>query len=216
MSKNKIPSSEVPGARPLPVAGTSPFPGSWRSQARLTQSGSTAAVCPPPRTPGPRPGAAPSSGRARPRAAAAGTAARERKRRPGPASPSPPAARGPCGGRCLRPRAARPSRVPTGLPLPPDAPRRRPRSGPSGSAPASWVPHSLEAEARPFAAAPPATPRRAARRVPDRSRVTWPRAGGGSGPGRSGAPGRAGQSRGGARRSSWMAGAARSAAAAAR
>jgi len=171
---------------------------------------------PPPCTPGPRPGAAPSCGRARPRAAAASTAARERKRRPGPASPSAPAARGPRGGRCLLSRAARPSRAPTGLPLPPDAPRRCPRSGPSGSAPASWVPHSLEAEARPFTAAPPATPRRAARRVPDRSRVTWPRAGGGSGPGWRGAPGRAGQSRGGARCRSWMAGAARSAAAAAR
>lgn len=50
MSKNKIPSSEVPGAKPLPVAGTSPFPGSWRSQARLTQSGSARQPSPAPHT----------------------------------------------------------------------------------------------------------------------------------------------------------------------
>lgn len=46
MSKNKIPSSEVPGARPLPAAGTSPFPCSWRCQAPLTQSWSGAAKPP--------------------------------------------------------------------------------------------------------------------------------------------------------------------------
>lgn len=96
MSKNKIPSSEVPGARPLPVAGTSPFPGSWRSQARLTQSRSAAAV---PRPAHPDPG----PGRRRPAA----------ERAPVRPRPAPPPERG-SGGRAPQAQVPRPLAVPAG------------------------------------------------------------------------------------------------------
>lgn len=205
MSKNKIPSSEVPGARPLPAAGTSPFPCSWRSQAGLTQSRSAAAIL----LPRPRPGTAQSGSKARPRAAAAGTASRERKRRADPQARPPNCSRSPRGRR-LRPAQPDCAGCPRGphfrptLPAVPGPPERKCASlpGPPWPRGGSALPPPL-----------PTTPRRSVRRVPDGSRVTWPHAGGGSGPG-AGRPGRAGQSRGGALCRSWMAGAVRSASAA--
>lgn len=149
MSKNKIPSSEVPGARPLPVAGTSPFPCSWRSQARLTQNWSAAAILPPGAPP---PAEACESGsRGRPRAAAGETAAREKKWRrtrkpsrtaargprgatPGPAQPAERGTQGsPTSARPSSPPLVRPERKCAGRPDPP-----RPRSG---SAPGQPPPH---------------------------------------------------------------------------
>lgn len=197
MSKNKIPSSEVPGARPLPAAGTSPFPCSWRSQAALTQSWSARARNPP--DPGRAPGgacwqpSAPPCGLGRncgPREeAAARPASPATQRLAVPAGPPPP------------PSPAGLSALPLGLPLPPGPPRRAPPSPPSARAEVRRPPGSPTAARRKRAAtaAPPPAPRRAARRVPDRSRVTWPRAGGGSGlGGREAEPGGADPGRGAA------------------
>ncbi|XP_055278416.1 basic proline-rich protein-like [Moschus berezovskii] len=154
---------------------------------------------PPPRTPGPRAGAAPSGGRARPRAAAAGTAAREGKRRRGPASPGPPAARAPCGaaasalaqpGRAGGPRSShfRPP-LPAAGPGPARAEVRRPPGSPTASrrkrAPCRRSPRDPAARGSPGSG-----------RAPCDVAARWGR----SGRGRSGAPRRAGRGRAGAGR----------------
>lgn len=124
MSKNKIPSSEVPEARPLPAAGTSPFPCAWRSQAGLTQSRTKPGTHP---DPGRAPGcegwqrSAPSCGRGRhcgPREEAAAKPASPATQQlavpAGPPSPPRPAgAERPAPG---APTSARPSPPPRILP----------------------------------------------------------------------------------------------------
>nr|XP_045227767.1 zinc transporter ZIP13 isoform X4 [Macaca fascicularis] len=205
MSKNKIPSSEVPGARPLPAAGTSPFPCSWRSQAGLTQSRSA------------QPSSQPDLGgvvwqQGAPPCGRGQTAALDGKRRPDPQAPQLGRSRSPQSRR-LRPCPAWLSAVRVALPLP-TGPPLRPAARPKRKCalcPGPPLPRDGSALPPPL---PPA-PRHAAPRVPDRPLVTWPRAGGGPGPGAGRPGGRAGQSLGGARHRSWMAGAARSAAAAA-
>ncbi|CAK7308637.1 hypothetical protein VULLAG_LOCUS14140 [Vulpes lagopus] len=163
MSKNKIPSSEVPGARPLPAAGTSPFPRSWRSQARLTQSRSSRARNPPgpARLPAARAAWQPSAPpRGRGRDCGPGKGSGGQTRKPShpplavPAGPPPP----PC--------AAGLSAGPLGLPLPPGPPRRPP-------------PVSIRAEVR----RPPGSPTAARRKRPATAAPSDPAARGASGSG---------------------------------